>query len=154
MNCYDSYEACEPFKAWYFLLFFFCLTFVLFPGESVSVRETMRGKNNESVLMFELYLEGKMPVLGSEKFIKLKDYVHTYRYDKLGVLRGYYDTSFNVGTKKFKMDVGEVLQFDEVEDCENIKSSKMIVSDVRVFYDRRKMLVNFAIKAKMEENGK
>ena len=137
-----------------FLMVFFCLTFVHFPGESVSVSETMRGKNNESVLMFEVYLEGKMPVLGSEKFIKLKDYVHTYRYDKLGVIRGYYDTSFNVGTKKFKMDVGEVLQFNEVEDCENIKSSKMIVSDVRVFYDRRKLLVNFAIKAKMEENGK
>ena len=111
----------------------------------------MQGTNQQGFYKFEMKINGNIPVFDS---IKFNNYVHTYRYDRLGVMSGYYTSIFNVGDKKHKINVVEVLAFDEVPGCMNIGSSRMSVSEQRSNFLAKDEVLNLALKTEMQEKSK
>ena len=114
----------------------------------------MLSKDQNGTYEFEIEINGNVPVFESSKVITFDDYVHTYRYDRQGIMSGYYSSMFNVGEKKYEINVVEVLQFDEVQGCSSVGSSKMAVSEQRSSYMSRTKILNFALKTEMQDEGK
>ena len=102
---------------------------------------------------FQIEVSGNVPVLDATKDIKFDNYIHTYRYDRLGTISGYYRSAFNVGDKKYKINVVEALDFDEVQGCMNIGTSKMDVSEQRSTYNAKTKVLNFALKTEMQDQS-
>ena len=113
----------------------------------------MLGKDQNEIYKFESTINGNIPVFDGEKDVKFDNYTHTYRYDRLGVISGYYSAVFTVGGEKIKVNVIEVLEFKEIQGCTNVGSSKMAVSEQRTSYDGSKEVLNFALKTEMENEG-
>ena len=114
----------------------------------------MLKKDQNGLYTFQVEISGNIPVFDSQNEITFNDYVHTYRYDRRGIISGFYRSSFNVGGKTYKIAVVEVLEFDEVQGCSNVSSSKMAVSEQRSSYGEKNSVLNFALKTEMQEKGK
>lgn len=113
----------------------------------------MLGKDKNGFYKFEISIAGNVPVFDARKELEFDNYIHTYRYDRLGIMSGYYSSVFNVDGEKFKVKVVEVLEFDEVQGCMNVGSSKMAVGEQRASYDGSKQVLNFALKTEMQDEG-
>ena len=113
----------------------------------------MLGKDQNDFYKFEILIDGNVPVFDARKEVEFDNYIHTYRYDRLGIMSGYYSSVFNVGGEKFKVNVVEVLEFDEVQGCMSVGSSKMAVSEQRGSYDGSKEILNFALKTEMQDES-
>ena len=113
----------------------------------------MLGKDQNDFYKFEILIDGNVPVFDARKEVEFDNYIHTYRYDRLGIMSGFYSSVFNVGGEKFKMNVVEVLEFDEVQGCMSVGSSKMAVSEQRGSYDGSKEILNFALKTEMQDES-
>lgn len=129
------------------------LPYWTFVGQVANIRETMLGKSNSGLYSFKIEINGNIPVFDGKKDIQFDDYVHTYRYDRLGIMSGFYRATFNVDETKHKINVVEVLEFGEQEGCVNIGSSKMAVSEQRSTYNASTAILNFALKAEMQDEG-
>lgn len=115
----------------------------------------MLGKDQNGIYKFESTINGSIPVFDGEKDVKFDNYIHTYRYDRLGVMSGYYSSAFTVGGEEIMVNVIEVLEFKEIQGCTlNVGSSKMAVSEQRTSYDGSKEVLNFALKTEMEDEGR
>ena len=120
-------------------------------GDIVKIRETMSKKDQNGLYNFQVEISGNITVFDSQNDITFDDYVHTYRYDRRGIISGFYRSSFNVGGKTYNIGVVEVLEFDEVQGCSNVASSKMAVSEQRSSYGETNSVLNFALKTEMQD---
>ena len=123
-------------------------------GEIANIRETMLGQAQNGFYKFEIEINGNVPVFDSKKNMQFENYVHTYRYDRQGIMSGYYSSKFNDGEKNYKISVVEVLEFSEVQGCSNVGNSKMAVSEQRSSYVVGSNVLNFALKTEMQDEGK
>ena len=121
------------------------------PGDMVNIRETMLAKGEDDFYKFKIDVNGNVPVFDSQYDVTFADYVHTYRYDRRGIMSGFYRSSFNVGGKTYEISVVEVLEFDEVPGCSSVASSKMAVSEQRSSYRENSKVLNFALKTEMQD---
>ena len=128
---------------------------LIIPGEVCNIRESIVGKDQQrGSYKFDIELNGNVPVFDTKASIAFQDYVHTFRYDRPGIVSGYYRSTFISGGKKHKINVVEVLDFDEKEGCVNVGSSKMAVSEQRSRYNGKSKVLNFALKTEMKEEGR
>lgn len=122
-------------------------------GEVATIRETMLGKDQNGFYTFVIKVDGNVPVFDGKKNLIFEDYIHTYRYDSLGIMTGYYTSTFNIGEKTTRFRVVEVLEFKEVQGCLSLRTSKMTVSEQRSSYLEETGVFNFALKTEMEYEG-
>lgn len=103
---------------------------------------------------FKTEITGNVPTLDENVTIVFDDYVHSYRYDRLGVISGFYTSSFRVGKRKYKVKVIEALEFDEQKGCLNIGDSKMVVSQMRSSFELENSILRFSLTTELSDRGK
>ena len=123
-------------------------------GEICHIRETFLGEDENGLQSFKTEITGNVPTLDENVTIVFDDYVHSYRYDRLGVISGFYTSSFRVGKRKYKVKVIEALEFDEQKGCLNIGDSKMVVSQMRSSFELENSILRFSLTTELSDRGK
>ena len=124
------------------------------PGESCYIRETFIGTNENGFLNFKTEIKGNAPSFNESSAIVYDDYTHYFRYDRLGVITGFYKISFNAGNRKYEVNVIEAWEFSEDRGCFNVADFKMAVSEQRSLFEEESKILRFSQKTGMIDNGK
>ena len=122
-------------------------------GETCYIREVFNGRDDKGYFRYTQKIKGNIPKFDEKSSIEFDDYVAFYRLNRLGFLSGHFRISFSVDNVKYKMNVVEIFEFDQLEGCLDVSTFKMAVSEQKSSYERHDRIVRFKLKAIMGDQG-